>query len=173
MDAAQALADLTEISSQIRAAALIEGDGDVVASTLADEAQARDFAAAARELVTAAESVRSLGGEPLTQLEVATAAGSVFVVRDGNRAIAAATTAEPTVGLVFYDLKSCLRSAAEQPSPEAKPATDAKPAAEAQASPEAKPSAEAKPKRARKQPEEKAAKQGEETTGATSEGDDA
>ena len=37
-------------------------------------------------------------------------AGSVFVVRDGERLIAATTRPEPTVGLVFYDLKSCLRS---------------------------------------------------------------
>jgi hypothetical protein len=34
----------------------------------------------------------------------------VFVVRDGDRLIAATTTPEPTVGLVFYDLKTCLRS---------------------------------------------------------------
>ena len=32
--------------------------------------------------------------------------GSVFVVRDGGRTIAATTTPEPTVGLVFYDLKT-------------------------------------------------------------------
>jgi predicted regulator of Ras-like GTPase activity (Roadblock/LC7/MglB family) len=120
MDAVQALADLTEISSQIQAAALLDGEGEVVASTLADEARARDFARAAHELVSAAESVRSVGAEPLTQLEVATGTGSVFVVRDGGRAIAATTSAEPTVGLVFYDLKSCLRSAAEQAPPEAK-----------------------------------------------------
>ena len=35
--------------------------------------------------------------------------GSVFVVRDGERMIAATTRPEPTVGLVFYDLKHCLR----------------------------------------------------------------
>jgi hypothetical protein len=36
--------------------------------------------------------------------------GSVFVVRDGGRTIVATTTPEPTVGLVFYDLKTCLRA---------------------------------------------------------------
>ena len=121
MDAAQALADLTEISSQIQAAALIGPDGEVAASTIADEARGREFARAALELVRAAEGVRSLTGEPLTQLEVATAEGSVFVVRDGERTIAATTSPEPTVGLVFYDLKSCLRSAApEEPAKEPK-----------------------------------------------------
>ena len=75
--------------------------------------------------MSAAETVRPVGGESLTQLEVATAEGSVFVVRDSGRTIAATTSPEPTVGLVFYDLKSCLRSAAdEEPAAEekAKPA---------------------------------------------------
>jgi hypothetical protein len=43
--------------------------------------------------------------------------GSVFVVRDGDRLIAATTTPEPTVGLVFYDLKTCLRSIDEPKRP--------------------------------------------------------
>jgi hypothetical protein len=38
----------------------------------------------------------------------------VFVVRDGDRLIAATTTPEPTVGLVFYDLKSCLRGLGDE-----------------------------------------------------------
>ena len=42
----------------------------------------------------------------------ATLDGSVFVVRDHGRVLAATTPPEPTVGLVFYDLKSCLRSIA-------------------------------------------------------------
>ena len=37
--------------------------------------------------------------------------------------IAATTVPEPTVGLVFYDLKTCLRALgeAEKPKPKAKP----------------------------------------------------
>ena len=34
-------------------------------------------------------------------------------MRDGERTVAAVTGPEPTVGLVFYDLKSCLRTSAE------------------------------------------------------------
>ncbi len=48
----------------------------------------------------------------MTQLEASTHEGSVFVVCDGPRRIAATTGPDPTVGLVFYDLKSCLRGAA-------------------------------------------------------------
>jgi predicted regulator of Ras-like GTPase activity (Roadblock/LC7/MglB family) len=110
MDAARALADLTEISSQIEAAVVLDKDGSLLGSTLTDEARAEELARSARELLAAAE--RTSENKELAQLEVATTDGSVFIVRDDDRTIAATTTPEPTVGLVFYDLKSCLRSVA-------------------------------------------------------------
>jgi len=115
MDAAQALADLTEISSQIEVAVLFDESGTVLASTVADEARAAELARAAAELLDAAAEVQA-GGGTLTQLDAATLDGSVFVVRDGDRRIVATTAPEPTVGLVFYDLKSCLRNVAEEPA---------------------------------------------------------
>jgi predicted regulator of Ras-like GTPase activity (Roadblock/LC7/MglB family) len=110
MDPAQALADLTEISSQIDAAVLFDADGAVQGSTLSDENAARALAGAAGALLEAAAGFRTGGGE-VTQLEASTRAGSVFAVCDGPRRIAAVTGADPTAGLVFYDLKSCLRGA--------------------------------------------------------------
>jgi predicted regulator of Ras-like GTPase activity (Roadblock/LC7/MglB family) len=112
-EAQTALAELTEISSQVDAAVLFDSDGTVAAATVPEERAAR-FASDARALLEAAENVRS--GE-LTHVEAATALGSLFVVRDGERLIAASTPPEPTAGLVFYDLKSCLRRAAEKPRP--------------------------------------------------------
>ena len=132
MDAQQALFDLTEISSQIRAAVLLDADGSLAASTLEGE-RASEMAHAARELLAAAERTRpGLGPGTLCQLEVATLDGSVFVIRDRDRVIAATTGPEPTVGLVFYDLKSCLRNSVEgkPPTPAAKARTARKPAAE-------------------------------------------
>jgi predicted regulator of Ras-like GTPase activity (Roadblock/LC7/MglB family) len=125
MDAQQALADLTEISSQIEAAVVFDDKGKVAGSTLAD---GESFAQAAGELLAAAGEVKT-GESPLTQLEISTAEGSVFVVRDGKTLIAATTGPAPTVGLVFYDLKSALRSAKPKPKPKAKPAAAKKPAA--------------------------------------------
>jgi predicted regulator of Ras-like GTPase activity (Roadblock/LC7/MglB family) len=119
MDAAQALADLTEISSQIEAALVLDGDGATVASTL-DETRSRELAAAAQDLLAAARQASGAERE-LAQLEVSTAAGSVFLVRDGAHTIAATTGPEPTVGLVFYDLKSSLRSIAGEEKPRPKP----------------------------------------------------
>ena len=109
MDAAQALADLTEISSQIEAAIILDEKGTVVASTLADAERTARVAEAAGALVSATEAEQE-GREGLVQLEAATLEGSVFVVREQGRSVVATTTPEPTVGLVFYDLKSCLRA---------------------------------------------------------------
>jgi hypothetical protein len=106
MDAARAIADLTEISPQVRDVVVIGPGGSPAGSNLADEAAEQRLADGARRLVEGAEALRP----GVAQLEAATLAGSVFVVRDGERLIAATTTPEPTVGLVFYDLKTCLRS---------------------------------------------------------------
>jgi predicted regulator of Ras-like GTPase activity (Roadblock/LC7/MglB family) len=116
MDAQQALADLTEISSQIEAAVVFDEAGAVAGSTFGDSGQGEELARAAAELLRAAETVRR-GESPLTQLEVATGEGSVFVVRDGKTCIAATTSGNPTVGLVFYDLKSALRNVKAAPAP--------------------------------------------------------
>jgi predicted regulator of Ras-like GTPase activity (Roadblock/LC7/MglB family) len=111
MDGAQALQELTEISSQIEAACMFDAQGATIASTLGGEAGER-FVAAARALLAGADAVQhDAASGPLHQLEAATLDGSVFVVRDADRAVAAVTKPEPTVGLVFYDLKSCLRAA--------------------------------------------------------------
>ena len=111
-----ALADLTEISSQIETAAVFGTDGSALASTFADEALATRLVASARELLEAAAAVPGGAGRTLTQLEVALREGSVFVVREGELAIAAKTAASPTAGLVLYDLRACLRSLAQAPA---------------------------------------------------------
>jgi predicted regulator of Ras-like GTPase activity (Roadblock/LC7/MglB family) len=123
MDAQQALADLTEISSQIEAAVVFDDKGKVVGSTLTD---GEGFAKAAADLLTAAEELKT-GDSQLTQLEIATGEGSVFIVREGKTTIAATTAAAPTVGLVFYDLKSALRNVKPKPPPRPKPAAKPKP----------------------------------------------
>lgn len=117
MDPAQALADLAEISSQIEAAVLFESDGSTLGSSLPGDEATAALVHGALELLEGAAAFRREGGL-VVQLEASTPDGSVFVVRDGDRGIVATTGPQPTVGLVFYDLKSCLRGAgtdAEQP----------------------------------------------------------
>jgi predicted regulator of Ras-like GTPase activity (Roadblock/LC7/MglB family) len=115
MDAQQALADLTEISSQIRAAVVFDDKGKVAGSTFEDSARAEELARSAAELLAIADGVKTGNGTELTQLEAATEEGSVFVVREGSTRIAATTGVDPTVGLVFYDLKSALRNIDAKP----------------------------------------------------------
>jgi len=117
---AQALADLTEISTQVETAVVFDRDGTVLGATVDDERAGR-LAEAALELIRAADEARPDGAEDLVQLDVALADGSVFVAADGDRLIAATTAPDPTVGLVFYDLKSCLRGLAEEPEAKPKP----------------------------------------------------
>jgi predicted regulator of Ras-like GTPase activity (Roadblock/LC7/MglB family) len=125
MDAQHALTDLTEISSQIRAAVVFDDKGKVAGSTLPD---GEVFARLAADLLAAAEELKP-GQSPLTQLEVATADGSLFVVRQDKATIAATTGVDPTVGLVFYDLKSALRGV-KSPKPSPKPPARKRPPAQ-------------------------------------------
>jgi predicted regulator of Ras-like GTPase activity (Roadblock/LC7/MglB family) len=154
MDAQQALADLTEISAQIEAAVIAERSGTVIASTLTDGERAKQFARAAIDLLEAARSAPGAeGGDPV-QLEAALEDGSVFVVPEADRVIAAATRPEPTVGLVFYDLKSALRSSApaadeeEEPAPAAEEKPKPKPRSRAKKADDAPAADKPKPKRA-------------------------
>jgi predicted regulator of Ras-like GTPase activity (Roadblock/LC7/MglB family) len=112
MDAARAIAEMTDISPQVREVVVIAADGAVVGTNAAGEERAARLADGAQRLLEAAEPEQP----GVAQLEAATVAGSVFVVRDGDRLIAATTAPEPTVGLVFYDLKTCLRSI-DEPKP--------------------------------------------------------
>ncbi|TML45635.1 MAG: hypothetical protein E6G19_03795 [Actinobacteria bacterium] len=128
MDAAAALERLREISSQVRTAVIFERGGKVVGSTLADEQRAKGVAGEAEALLNEAEQRRDDATGEFAQLEVALQAGSVFVVRDGDRLIAATTQPEPTVGLVFYDLKSCLRDLETEAAPKQRATAKRKPA---------------------------------------------
>jgi len=114
--AAQALTDMIEISAQIQAAVVFDREATVLASTLPDE-RARLLATSALGLLRAAEEARPNEETGFAQLDAALRDGYVFLVADGDHAIAATTGPEPTVGLVFYDLKRCLDGLGEEPAP--------------------------------------------------------
>jgi predicted regulator of Ras-like GTPase activity (Roadblock/LC7/MglB family) len=125
MDVVQALADLTEASSQIDAAVLIGDDGEVLGSTLDDAAVSKRVAAAGTQLVQA-------GGTPSGRAAVADVVvllseGAVAASRAKGRTIVALTVADPTIGLVLYDLREALRTTAVKPKARAKPKAKPKP----------------------------------------------
>jgi hypothetical protein len=112
MDVAQALTELTELSAQVERAVVLDAGGSVLGSTIEDAAATETLAGAARDLVTAAAELRSSTGD-VTRVEVELAEGAVFVLREGERTIAATTGPRPTAGLVAYDLRTCLQAIAE------------------------------------------------------------
>jgi predicted regulator of Ras-like GTPase activity (Roadblock/LC7/MglB family) len=122
MDASAAIDELKGLSTQIEAIVVAGRDGTVAAATGGEE-QAQRLGALARDLVAGADTVRGdLGREALSQLQAATPEGSVFVVLDDERMAIATTGADPTVGLVFYDLKTLLRQIAAPDEPAGAPA---------------------------------------------------
>ena len=90
VEAAQALADLTEISAQIEAV-LASEDGTVVGSTFSETEAGERFAEAAAELLGSAAGPEREGLQELVQLQALTPQGCVFVVRDGGHFVAALT----------------------------------------------------------------------------------
>ena len=108
MDAAQALAELMELSSQITAAVALDADGSVLAAS-SDTAGAA-LTASTLDLVSAAADLGS-GGD-VTRVEVELDEGALFVVREGDRTVAATTGPRPTSGLVVYDLRTCAQAIA-------------------------------------------------------------
>jgi predicted regulator of Ras-like GTPase activity (Roadblock/LC7/MglB family) len=116
MDGHEALADLKQISVQIEAAVIADHSGSVQACSPDDAATGELLARLALEIWEAADASRvDLGRDALTQIELSTAQGSVFVVRDPRHVLLATTAPDPTVGLVFYDLKSALHALDGQP----------------------------------------------------------
>ena len=101
MDGHEALADLKQISVQIEAAVIADHKGAVQACSPDDAATGELLARLAVEIWEAADSSRrDLGRDALTQVELSTAQGSVFVVRDARHVLLATTAPDPTVGLV-------------------------------------------------------------------------
>ena len=110
VDAASALADLTEISPYVEAAAILDREGATVAATT-DTPAADRLARAGQELLrVAGERLGAERREP-THVEAALRDGSVFAVRDGERSIVARTRSHAPSALVLHDLEACLRDA--------------------------------------------------------------
>jgi hypothetical protein len=112
MDADAALAELTELSTQVEAVVLTDASGSVLASTLAG-AEAERLARVGGDLLDTVAAVRPGAGAP-TRVEVSLPEGSVFAVGEAGRRIVATTVPEPTAGLVLYDLRTCLRRLDEE-----------------------------------------------------------
>jgi predicted regulator of Ras-like GTPase activity (Roadblock/LC7/MglB family) len=106
MDATAALSELVGLSTQVVEAIVSGADGAVEAARTSDDARTEVLAAAGAGLLSEARSIR--GGEAVERVHVDLQRGSLVAVTDGERTVVATTVAEPTVGLVAYDLRAVL-----------------------------------------------------------------
>jgi predicted regulator of Ras-like GTPase activity (Roadblock/LC7/MglB family) len=103
--AAAALAFLTEMSPDLRGAAILGADGSVLAAS-GDAERWREDAAALLALADRADP------EPAEQIHVATEQGEVFALRHEGFAAIAVTERFALASLMFFDMRSTLRELA-------------------------------------------------------------
>ncbi len=106
----EAIRDLLNVSTDIQGVAVLGPDGDIAAA--GPGAVAADLAATAGRLWEAAvERAAALGGSPLDHVVVQDANGAVAMLAARGRRIAAVTGPRPAVGLLLFDLRTCLGDA--------------------------------------------------------------
>jgi predicted regulator of Ras-like GTPase activity (Roadblock/LC7/MglB family) len=105
-DAAEAaLAFLTEMSSDLRGAAVLDSEGTVLAAS-GDRKRWQEDAAT---LLGVADGA---GGEPVEQIHVATEQGEVFALRHAGLIAVAVSERFALASLLFFDMRSALRDLA-------------------------------------------------------------
>lgn len=101
-----ALAFLAEMSPDLRGAAILGSEGEVLAATEGESERWRDDAAALFAAADAAEGV------PVEQIHIATEQGEVFAIRSEGLAAVSVTDRFALASLLLYDMRSTLRELA-------------------------------------------------------------
>ncbi len=104
--AAAALAFLTEMSPDLRGAAILAGDGAVLAASGED---AEAWGEAARALLAAADEADP---EPAEQVHVGSESGEVFALRHEGLIAVAVTERFALASLMLFDMRQALRELA-------------------------------------------------------------
>lgn len=114
--AEKALKEMLDISTDIEKA-VVYAEGEVLAGNFPADIQA-DMVAKARELTDLGrDRAQDMGAGELSQLMVETEQGAVFLVREtgeGDLGVLATGKKDSRVGLVFYDMKTCMRDTREE-----------------------------------------------------------
>jgi predicted regulator of Ras-like GTPase activity (Roadblock/LC7/MglB family) len=100
-----ALAYLTEMSLDLRGAAILGSDGAVLAASGDPDRWREDIA-------TLFEVADRAGGEPVEQVHVGTEQGEVFALRHAGLTAVAVTERFALASLTFFDLRALLRDLA-------------------------------------------------------------
>jgi hypothetical protein len=104
-DAVRSLAYMQELTAELRGAAILAGDGRVLAST----GEPSEWEAAAARLFDMAEGAAA---ETLDHVHVATEGGEVFGVRESGLLMVAVTGRFPLASLTVFDMRTVLRDLA-------------------------------------------------------------
>jgi predicted regulator of Ras-like GTPase activity (Roadblock/LC7/MglB family) len=106
----EAISDLLSISTDIRRVAVLGADGEVAAA--APGSAGNDLPAVAGRLWEAAATrAAALAKSPLEYVIVRNAEGAVVVLQREAHRIVAETGPQPAVGLLIFDLRTCLGDA--------------------------------------------------------------
>jgi predicted regulator of Ras-like GTPase activity (Roadblock/LC7/MglB family) len=103
-----ALAFLTEMSPDLRGAAILGPEGEVLAAT---GEEAERWAEDAAALFAAADAAE---GAPVEQVHIATEQGEVFAIRNAGLAAVAVTERFALASLMLFDMRSTLRQLAQE-----------------------------------------------------------
>ena len=113
-DAAEAaLAFLTEMSPDLRGAAILSADGEVLAASGEEPERWVEDTSALLKIADRA------GEEPVEQVHVATEQGEVFALRNAGLVAVAVTNRYALASLLFFDLRATLLDLARGGGPEA------------------------------------------------------
>lgn len=110
MNVDEAIRDLLNISTDVTHVVVLGPDGQVLASG-PDPADEQLGAAAARLWEAGARKAAALGDAALEHLVVPGADGAVGMLEADGRRIVAVTGPRPAVGLLLFDLRTCLGDA--------------------------------------------------------------
>jgi hypothetical protein len=101
---------LVEMSTDVRAAVLVDPAGGLVAASGTDRARARRMAGLAHELLAVADAASG----PNEHVEALTGEGAVFAVRDARHILACVTRRLALPALVLYDMRQTLLALGEE-----------------------------------------------------------
>lgn len=103
-----ALAFLTEMSPDLRGAAILGPEGEVLAATGEEQERWAEDAGALFAAADAAEGV------PVEQVHIATEQGEVFAIRSAGLAAVTVTERFALASLMLFDMRSSLRQLAQE-----------------------------------------------------------
>jgi predicted regulator of Ras-like GTPase activity (Roadblock/LC7/MglB family) len=113
--AEKAFQEMMDISTDLDKAVLFAGD-EVVVTNFPPSLQAAMVAKAKELAALGNQRATDMKAAPLTQLVAESGGGSVFLVmeaKEGGMGILATGKRDSRIGLVFYDMKTCVRDAQE------------------------------------------------------------